>query len=106
MEIILHFRLLILNEGSDSMIQTIKPETDKKEYVRMDNMRDTENHLLNILWDRNKAMKLDELTAAVNSEFAVNRNKKEIRCFLQRLIKSDYVEKERRGLKVYYKALG
>lgn len=88
------------------MIQAIKPETDKKEYVRMDNMRDTESYLLNILWDRNQAMKLDGLTAAVNSEYSVNRNKKEIRCFLQRLIKFDYVEKERRGLKVYYKALG
>lgn len=63
------------------MIQTIKPETDKKEYVRMDNMRDTENHLLNILWDRNQAMELDELTMAVNGEFAVNRNKKEIWSF-------------------------
>lgn len=29
------------------MTQTIKPETDKKEYVRMDNMLDTENYQQN-----------------------------------------------------------
>lgn len=89
------------------MTQTIKPETDKKEYVWMDNMPDTENHLLNILWDRNQAMKLDELTDAVNDEFAGNRtrDKKEVRCFLRRLIRADYVEKKRIGFQVYYKAL-
>lgn len=39
-------------------------------YVRLDNLPDTPNHLLNILWDRNCEMTLVELTEAVNEDFS------------------------------------
>ena len=64
------------------------------ESVFLDNLPDTANMILNILWDRNEEMCTAELTEAVNE------------VYINLLIRMDYVEKKRHGLRVYYTALG
>ena len=59
------------------------------ESVFLDNLPDTANMILNILWDRNEEMCTAELTEFINL-----------------LIRMDYVEKKRHGFRVYYTALG
>lgn len=76
------------------------------DYVKLDNLPTAANHLLNILWDRNHEMSLAELMDAVNSDFAAEWNKHEIRMFVRYLLHADYVEEKRHGLKVNYAALG
>lgn len=75
-------------------------------YVQLDNLPGTSNFLLNVLWDKNQKMTLNELMESVNTEFSKHWDKKEIRQFLNLLIRQDYVEVHRKGLKVYYAALG
>lgn len=58
------------------------------ESVFLDNLPDTANMILNILWDRNEEMCTAELTDAVNEVY--NRR----------------WEKKRHGFRVYYAALG
>ena len=76
------------------------------DYVELENLPTTSNHLLNILWDRNCAMRLPELANAVNSEFSTQWNKQDIRDFVRFLILADYVERKRSGFHIYYAALG
>lgn len=76
------------------------------ECVMVDTLPDTANQLLNILWDRNRPMTVEELMEAVKTEFSANWEKKDIQDFLKFLVTEDYVEKRHKGFKVYYEALG
>lgn len=72
----------------------------------LDNLPDTANMILNILWDRNEEMCTDELTEAVNEVYNRRWEKGLIQEFINLLIRMDYVEKKRHGFRVYYTALG
>lgn len=76
------------------------------ESVFLDNLPDTANMILNILWDRNAEMCTAELTDAVNEEYNRRWEKGMIQEFINLLVRMDYVEKKRHGLRVYYAALG
>lgn len=76
------------------------------DYVQLDNLPGTSNFLLNILWDKNQEMTLNELMESVNKEFSKNWAKKDIHQFLNLLVRQDYVEVRRKGFKTYYIALG
>lgn len=71
-----------------------------------DNLPDTANMILNILWDRNEEMCTAELTEAVNEVYNRRWEKGLIQEFINLLIRMDYVEKKRHGFRVYYTALG
>ena len=75
------------------------------ESVFLDNLPDTANMILNILWDRNEEMCTDELTEAVNEVYNRRWEKGLIQEFINLLIRMDYVEKKRHGFRVYYTAL-
>ena len=75
------------------------------DYVKLDNLSDTQNHLLNILWTENREMTLDELTKQINGTYAAKWNKAEIRQFMETLVIKEYVKKQRHKLKTYYAAL-
>lgn len=70
------------------------------ESVFLDNLPDTANMILNILWDRNEEMCTAELTEAVNEVY----NRRWEKGLIQEWM--DYVEKKRHGFRVYYTALG
>lgn len=72
----------------------------------LDNLPDTANMILNILWDRNEEMCTAELTEAVNEVYNRRWEKGLIQEFINLLIRMDYVEKKRHGFRVYYTALG
>ena len=75
------------------------------DYVKLDNLSDTQNHLLNILWTENKEMTLDELTKQINGSYDTKWNRGEIRQFMEALVIKEYVKKQRHKLKTYYAAL-
>ncbi len=72
----------------------------------LDNLPDTANMILNILWDKNEEMCTAELTEAVNEVYNRRWEKGLIQEFINLLIQMDYVEKKRHGFRVYYTALG
>lgn len=72
----------------------------------LDNLPDTANMILNILWDKNEEMCTAELTEAVNEVYNRRWEKGLIQEFINLLIRMDYVEKKRHGFRVYYTALG
>lgn len=74
--------------------------------VFLDNLPRTANQILNVLWDRNKAMTVVELTEAVNAEYGTHLEKREIQKFVKLLVSGDYVDIKRRGLRAYYQPLG
>lgn len=74
--------------------------------VYLDNLPQTANYILNILWDRNREMTAVELTEAVNSEYDKNWEKADVQKFIDLLVTEDYVVRKRRGLRVCYHALG
>lgn len=76
------------------------------DYVELNNLSKTSNYLLNILWDRNHKMTLDELTDAVNSDFSLHLQRNDVKKFLTQLVADDYVETKRHGFKRGYVALG
>lgn len=76
------------------------------DYVQLDNLPITSNNILNILWDRNCEMSLDELVEATNREFSSHWTKQEIKQFLGLLVQMEYVQTKRHGFKLYYSALG
>lgn len=81
-------------------------QSDGVESVFLDNLPDTANMILNILWDRNEEMCTAELTEAVNEVYNRRWEKGLIQEFINLLIRMDYVEKKRHGFRVYYTALG
>ena len=76
------------------------------ESVFLDNLPDTANMILNILWDRNRGMRTNELTQAVNETYHRAWENEVIQEFANLLVGCGYVEKKRRGLRIYYMALG
>lgn len=74
-------------------------------YVKLDNLSETQNHLLNVLWTENKEMTLDELTKQINGSYDTKWNRGEIRQFMEALVIKEYVKKQRHKLKTYYAAL-
>lgn len=76
------------------------------DYVQLDTLPNTSNHLLNILWDRNRKMTLDELTEAVNAEFSTHWEKADVKKFAKQLVIKDYAVVKYRGFQRYYAALG
>lgn len=76
------------------------------DYIQLDTLPNTSNHLLNILWDRNHEMTLDELTEAVNAEFSTHWEKAEVKKFAQQLVFKSYAVVKYHGFKKYYMALG
>ena len=76
------------------------------ESVFLDNLPDTANMILNILWDRNRGMRTNELTQAVNETYHRAWENEVIQEFANLLVGRGYVEKIRRGLRIYYMALG
>lgn len=81
----------------------IQMNTDN--YVKLDNLSETQNHLLNVLWTENKEMTLDELTKQLNRAYAAKWSKSQIRQFMESLVIKDYVKKQWHKLKIYYAAL-
>lgn len=77
----------------------------KDDYVKLNNLSDTQNHLLNILWMENREMSLDELKNYINKEFATQWNRGQIRQFMDTLVIKEYVKKQRHKLRTYYAAL-
>lgn len=75
-------------------------------YIQLDNIPATANSLLNILWEQNRAMTLSELTKLYNQSTSKSWSQREIRHFLNLLIRFDYIESKRHGLALYYSALG
>lgn len=76
------------------------------EDVILDNLPDTANIILNILWCENREMTVPELTEAVNREYHTHWEKNDIKQFAEYLVFADYVEKRYRRFKAYYVALG
>ncbi len=76
------------------------------ESVFLDNLPDTANMILNILWDRNRGMRTNELTQAVNETYHRAWENEVIQEFANLLVGRGYVEKKRRGFRIYYMALG
>lgn len=74
--------------------------------VFLDNLPRTSNRILNILWDRNRAMTAVELTEALKAEYETTMECKEVQEFIKVLVNRDYVDKKRKGFRVYYCALG
>ena len=76
------------------------------ESVFLDNLPDTANMILNILWYRNRGIRTNELTQAVNETYHRAWENEVIQEFANLLVGRGYVEKKRRGLRIYYMALG
>ena len=77
-------------------------ETD----VFLDNLPDTANMILNVLWNRNCEMTVSELADTVNEIYHTSWDETHIKNFAKLLVTSDYVEKKHHGFKTYYVALG
>lgn len=72
----------------------------------LDNLPDTANMILNVLWDNNCEMMVPELTEKVNQKYGTDWSKEHIKEFARLLVSSDYAEKKYHGFKTYYIALG
>ncbi len=77
-----------------------------KDEVFLDNLPRTANQILNVLWSRNRAMAVNELLEAVNVEYMVRLDRREIQKFIKLLVDAEYIEAKRRGFHVYYQTLG
>lgn len=76
------------------------------DYVELDNLPPTANHLLNILWDKNCELTLNELTELTNTLYSTHWSTKDIKPFLRLLLQKDYIQVRRQRLTAYYSALG
>lgn len=83
-----------------------KDETIVNDDVFLENLSQTANHILNIMWDRNVPMTVAQLTEAVNAENGTQWGRKEVQQFVNILVKRDYVTTKRKGLQVFYYAVG
>ena len=77
-----------------------------EEDVFLDNLPDTANMILNVLWSNNRAMSVPELTEKVNEIYHKSWDNDHIKAFAKLLVTSDYIEKKYHGFKTYYVALG
>lgn len=83
-----------------------KEESKVSGEVFLDNLPRTANQILNVLWDRNCAMTVQELTDAVNAEYATKLEKGDIQKFVKLLVYGDYVDIKRHGFRAYYQPIG
>lgn len=74
--------------------------------VFLDNLPRTANQILNILWDRNRAMTAAELANAVNIEYGMHLEWKDVQKFARVLVNADYIDMKRRRFRAYYQPLG
>lgn len=74
--------------------------------VFLDNLPDTANMILNVLWDNNRAMRIPELTTQVNNKYGTDWSEDHIKQFAKLLVTAQYAENKYRGFRKYYIALG
>lgn len=76
------------------------------QYVELGNVPEEANHLMNILWDRNRKMSLSELSEELVSEYSMSLEQQEVQNQMELLVDMDYVEHKDEGEDIYYVALG
>ena len=74
--------------------------------VYLDNLPETANVVLNILWAENRRMTVAELTWRTNQVCHTRWEKRDIKAFANYLVHSDYAERRYHRFQVYYSALG
>ncbi len=67
-----------------------RPPKGQGEYVFLDNLPETANQILNVLWIENREMSVEEMTERVNQEFSTNRDWETVKQFLKMFVKWDY----------------
>lgn len=77
-----------------------------KDEVLLENLPRTANRILNVLWRRNRAMGVEELTEALNREYVEHLNRREVQKFVRLLVHAEYIEARRRRFHIYYQTLG
>ena len=63
-----------------------------KDEVFLDNLPRTANQILNVLWNRNREMGVDELTDALNQDYVVRLGRREVQRFVRLLLHAEYIE--------------
>ncbi len=98
----------IMNDTNVSCnnIENAKDEAIVNDDVFLDNLPQTANYILNVLWDRNVQMTVAELTEAVNDKYGTQWERKDIQKFVRALVNGDYLDAKRKGLRLYYCPLG
>lgn len=76
------------------------------QYVELGIVPEEANHLLNILWDRNRKMSLSELSESLVSEYSMSLEQEEVQNQMELLVDMDYVERKDEEEDTYYVALG
>ena len=76
------------------------------DYIILDNLPESANMILNVLWDKNREMSLEELTQTVDEEFNRRWHKEDIQTFADYLVKADYILRKRHLFHPYYIAVG
>lgn len=76
------------------------------QYVELGNVPEEANHLMNILWNRNREMSLRELAADLKSEYSMVLDGQEMVNQMELLVDMDYVERREDETDTYYVALG
>jgi predicted transcriptional regulator len=78
---------------------------DMENYIEVDSIGEMPCKVLNVLWERNRAMTVKELTEDVNRIFCTDWSYEDIRQFVKFLIAADYVERRGIGMMSRYAAL-
>ncbi|MBP3489050.1 MAG: hypothetical protein J6K53_11705 [Roseburia sp.] len=76
------------------------------QYVELENVPEEANHLLNLLWDRDRKMSLEELAEGLVSEYSMSLTQEEVKDQMELLVDMDYAEHKDEGEDIYYVALG
>jgi predicted transcriptional regulator len=74
-------------------------------YIEVDSINETSCRVLNVLWERNRAMTIKELTEDVNRIFGTDWSYEDIKQFVKCLVETDYVERHGIGMMSRYAAL-
>jgi hypothetical protein len=81
-------------------------EAHMNTYAEVDNIPETACRILNLLWDKNRAMTVREMTDDVNGMYGTSWTTEEIRQFATLLVQKEYAERRTRRFHSYYIALG
>lgn len=76
------------------------------QYVELGNVPEEANHLLNLLWDRDRKMSLEELSEGLVSEYSMSLEQEEVKNQMELLVDMDYAEHKDEEEDIYYIALG
>ena len=71
------------------------------QYVELGNVPEEANHLINILWDRNRKMTLAELSEGLVTEYSMTLEMQEVQNQMELLVDMDYVEHSDEGAEMY-----